>query len=88
MQVYRTKQFMKKYQKLTPDVRDRTDEALKQFMINPRHPSLHFEKLVGSSYRTIRVDQGRWRIVLRQTAGSEFDLVDVDRHKTVDRKYG
>jgi hypothetical protein len=43
--------------------------------------------LKGSEYRTIRVDRGRWRIV-RRGSGSEFDLVDVDRHDAVDSKYG
>jgi hypothetical protein len=55
---------------------------------NPRHPGLHFEKMIGSSYRTIRVDQGRWRIVIRDLKGSTYELVDVDRHKNVDRNYG
>lgn len=71
------------------DVQDRVLEALKLFHSNPRHPSLHFEKLKGTgSYRTIRVDRGRWRIVLRDRGHDEYDLVDMGRHDYVDRNYG
>ncbi|MDE1159188.1 MAG: hypothetical protein PW791_13145 [Neorhizobium sp.] len=56
-------------------------------MENPRHPGLHFEKLKGSAYRTIRPDRGKYRIVLRGD-GTSFELVDVDRHDIVDRRYG
>jgi mRNA-degrading endonuclease RelE of RelBE toxin-antitoxin system len=83
-----TKNFERAYGKLAPQVRDRIDEALRQFEENPRHPSLHFEKLKGSSYRTIRVDRKRYRIVLRDADDGVLELVDVDQHKTVDRKYG
>jgi mRNA-degrading endonuclease RelE of RelBE toxin-antitoxin system len=82
-----TPRFVRAYKKLPPGVQQAVDEALRRFMENPRHPALHFEKLSGSKYRTIRVDRGTWRIVLRGTGG-EFDLVDVDIHKTVDAKYG
>jgi hypothetical protein len=56
-------------------------------MVDPRHPGLHFEKLSGSEYRTIRPVRGAWRIVLRGQ-GDLYELVDVDTHKLVDRKYG
>ena len=79
--------FKKARLKAPNDVRSRADEALRKFIENPRHPSLHFEKLKGSDYRTIRVDQGRWRIVLRGEHG-DFELVDLDRHEVVDQKYG
>ncbi len=79
---------MKAYAKLTADVRDGVDDALSRFFVNPRHPSLHFEKLIGSKYRTIRVDRGRWRIVMRDLGRSNYELVDVDRHQNIDRNYG
>ena len=87
MEVVQTSRFKRAYKKLENDVQRAVDAALEQFIDNPRHPALHFEKLSGSKYRTIRVDQGRWRIVLRGS-GSSFELVDVDRHKRVDSKYG
>lgn len=87
MRLTKTPRFERAFRKLPSDVQDATQEALRRFMANPRHPALHFEKMKGSDYRTIRVDRGRWRIVLRGS-GSDFDLVDVDRHKKTDAKYG
>ncbi|MEA2951784.1 MAG: hypothetical protein QOJ96_1304 [Alphaproteobacteria bacterium] len=62
VRITRTKGFLKAYAKLTSDVQDRVDIALRQFVANPRHPGLHFEKY--KTYRTLRVDQGRWRIAI------------------------
>ena len=89
-----TTKFIKAYKGLSPDMRQRVDAALRKFTENPRHPGLHFEKLQGSAYRTIRPDRKMYRIVLRdsevreETEGEVYDLVDVDRHAVVDRKYG
>jgi hypothetical protein len=52
---------------------------------NPRHPGLHFEKY--KTYRTLRVDQGRWRIAIRDLGDSHYELLDVDRHDRIDRRY-
>jgi len=79
--------FKKARAKLPDDVRTAVDEALRTFMKDPRHPALHFEKLTNSEYRTIRVDRKKWRIAMRGDGG-EFELVDVDRHDKIDRKYG
>ena len=87
MRLTKTPRFERAFKKLPAGVQDAALEALRRFMSDPRHPSLHFEKMKGRDYRTIRVDRGRWRIVLRG-AGAEFDLVDVDRHKKTDNKYG
>lgn len=87
MQLTATPRFKKRYDGLPVDLRERVDAALRRFMENPRHPSLHFEKLSGSDFRTIRVDRKKWRIVLRGE-GAVFDLVDVDTHSSVDSKYG
>lgn len=82
-----TPRFDRAYRKLTDETKGGVNDAIRQFYADPRHPGLHFEKLKGSKYRTIRVDRGRWRIVLRG-AGEEFELVDIDRHDAVDRNYG
>lgn len=87
MKIFATTRFKRAYGSLPDDVQRLVDKALTQFMENPRHPSLHFEKMQGSDYRTIRPDRGKYRIVLRGDGG-EFDLVDVDRHGVVDRRYG
>lgn len=88
VQLTPTARFKSAYKKLTDDVRERVDDAIRQFYANPRHPGLHFEKLIGSEYRTIRVDRGRWRVVLREIESQHYELVDVDRHKAIDRNYG
>jgi hypothetical protein len=61
------------------------DIALTQFVTNPRHPGLHFEKY--KTYRTLRVDQGRWRIAIRDLGNRNYELVDVDHHDRIDRRY-
>ncbi len=48
---------------------------------------MHFEKLSGSPYRTIRVDRNH-RIVLYELEGDLFELVDVGSHDYVDRNFG
>lgn len=83
--ITRTKGFLKAYAKLTPVIQDRVDIALRQFVANPRHPGLHFEKY--KTYRTLRVDQGRWRIAIRDLGESHYELLDVDRHDRIDRRY-
>jgi hypothetical protein len=83
--ITRTKGFLKAYAKLTSDVQDRVDIALRQFVANPRHPGLHFEKY--KTYRTLRVDQGRWRIAIRDLGNSQYELLAVDRHDRIDRRY-
>lgn len=87
MQLTPSLRFTRAYKALPHEAKEQVQKALRLFMENPRHPGLHFEKLKGSDYRTIRPDRGKYRIVLRGE-GTMFELVDVDRHEIVDRKYG
>lgn len=87
MHLIPTPRFTRAYKALPEEAKEQVKKALAQFLENPRHPSLHFEKLKGSDYRTIRPNRGKYRIVLRG-GGPEVELVDVDRHEIVDRKYG
>lgn len=87
MQLSASPRFTRAYKALPQEAKETVQKALRLFMENPRHPGLHFEKLKSSNYRTIRPDRGKYRIVLRGE-GSSFELVDVDRHEVVDRKYG
>jgi mRNA-degrading endonuclease RelE of RelBE toxin-antitoxin system len=87
LQLSPTPRFTRAYKALPQEAKDSVQKAIRQFMENPRHPGLHFEKLKGSAYRTIRPDRGKYRIVLRGD-GTSFELVDVDRHDIVDRRYG
>jgi len=38
-------------------------------------------------FRTLRVDQGRWRIAIRDLGNKNYKLVDADRHDRIDRRY-
>lgn len=60
-------------------------KALKLFKENPKHPSLHLEKLGGSKLWTIRIDQ-RNRIFFSWIDESTVLLIDVDKHDKY-RKY-
>jgi hypothetical protein len=34
-----------------------------------------------------RFDRGRWRIAIRDLGDSHYELLDVDRHDRIDRRY-
>ena len=84
--LFRSNRFKRSYQKLTTEHRAAVDETLKRFEADPRHAGLHFEKLKGSDYRTIRFSLGM-RIILKGGDGNRFDLIDVGPHPVADR-YG
>lgn len=79
--------FVKALRALGHEQRKRAEKSLLLMVDNPRHPSLHFEKL-SSGVRTIRVDRN-FRIVLKEVAGEgdTFDLLDVDTHTKVYQRY-
>jgi mRNA-degrading endonuclease RelE of RelBE toxin-antitoxin system len=78
--------FEKDLKALDSMQRERVQRALRLFLADPRHPSLHFEKLRGHDrLHTIRFSRGE-RIFLRATA--EGDLFELDRlgpHDLYDR---
>lgn len=85
MELRPSRRFEKAYKTLSLPVGKRVRKSLKQFLTNPRHPSLHFEKL-SSGYRTIRVDLN-FRIVLREAEGG-FELIDIATHTKAYADYG
>lgn len=82
-----TARFDKAMRHLGPTQRKRAAKSLAQFVENPRHPSLHFEKLSGSDYCTIRVERN-FRIVLKDLGGDLYELLDIGSHDYVYRQYG
>ena len=82
-----TPKFEKALKALGHKERRRAGKSLQQFVENPRHPSLHFEKLGGSDYCTIRVDRN-FRIALKDLGNDVYELLDVGSHKYIDRVYG
>ena len=61
--------------------------SLLKFMENSRNPGLNFEKVKGTTYCTIRCNQGD-RIALRRVETEHYEVVDVGGHDYIYRKYG
>ena len=68
---------------LPKEARAKLPKFFCEFITNPRHPSLHFEKITGAARRDIykcRLDQ-YWRIIVKEIRrGSTYTLVCVGRH--------
>lgn len=62
-------------------------KALRLFMADTRHGKLNFEKVKGTDYATIRMNQGD-RIVLKRLHGHHYAVVDLGSHDYTYRKYG
>ena len=63
-------------------------KTLRLLLANPRHPSLHLEKLQNSKIWSIRIDRGN-RIFLVRINASALLLVDIgshDRYKSINKK--
>jgi hypothetical protein len=84
VRITRTKGFLKAYAKLTPDVQDRVDIALRQFVANPRHPGCTSKNTKPvAPCASIRAAG----IAIRDLGNSHYELLDVDRHDRIDRRY-
>jgi plasmid maintenance system killer protein len=63
--------------------RERAAKAIRQFDANPRHPSLHFERLQGHKNRfSIRISRSH-RAILQCVEGEgteTYELLDVSVH--------
>ena len=56
------------------------DEALRLFVRNPNHPSLHLEKLRSSEVWTIRIDQGNRLFFIWSNSGDTAIFFFVGPH--------
>jgi hypothetical protein len=83
----RSASFEKAIRRLGPEQAKRAAKSLTQFLENPRHPHLHFERLGGTPYLTIKADNN-FRIIMRESGKDVFDLVDVVDHNTMKQQYG
>lgn len=81
-----TKRFEKAATALGPQERERAQKSIKQFLQNPRHPSLNFEKL-STGFHTIRVDLN-FRIAMRKESADCYEFVDVDSHVNIYNRWG
>lgn len=68
MKVSYSKNFLKQYSKLTPDLQKKTDERIIVWQNNPLDPLLHNHALKGkySKYRSINIT-GDYRAIYIQT---------------------
>ena len=64
MIIRRSNAFLRDYQKLPTEVRDRVDKQLHLLFENFRHPSLRLKKLVGTDIFEIRITKG-YRLTFR-----------------------
>lgn len=80
-----TERFLKLYQKLPHEIRRRADKQMQLLLENPRHPSLRFHKMKGStSYWEIRITM-HYRIVF-QINGDKYVLTAIGSHDILDKR--
>ena len=71
MRSRRSPQFRKLFRDLPPDIKSQAYAAYRLFVLDPRHPSLHFKKLhdnlysvrVGSHYRALGITENSSLII-------------------------
>lgn len=83
----KSNRFHKDYDKLTHELRDRTDQALQDLARSPRPPGIRFEKLKGESdpdVYTIHVT-GNYKVSFEIIKGSTAWLRRVGTHDLIDR---
>ena len=80
------KELREELKALDATQRDRVQRALRLFVLDPRHPSLHFEKLRGHDrLYSIRFSRGD-RIILRATVEPDlFEMHRIGPHDLYDR---
>lgn len=69
----------KKFLKHNSHLFQKTVKALSLLSLNPRHPSLHLEKLSGSEIWTVRIDRGN-RLFFSFLDDKTILLLDIVKH--------
>ena len=69
----------KKFLKNNRSLLNKTIKTISLFVSNPKHPSLNLEKLKGSKYWTIRIDQAN-RIFFYWINESTAIFMDIGKH--------
>jgi hypothetical protein len=83
-----SKRFEKALKKLDKQSTQHAIEALTNFVSDPKHPGLNFEKVQGKPGQfTIRTNGGN-RICLSRTGRQQYVVVDVGTHDYIYKKYG
>lgn len=80
-------QFKAALKKLPPDRQKKAANALKTFLENPDHPSLHRHRFQsGMNLWTIRSGGRGDRIILEHIADDVFEVLDIGAHDKVYRR--
>jgi hypothetical protein len=78
--------FWKLYRKLPVEVRRAAQEAYRQFLADPSHPSLHFERLFNNPlYWSVRITRNHRAVGILQ--GDTITWVWIGDHKAFDRAF-
>ncbi|HAF13038.1 MAG TPA: hypothetical protein DCK93_18245 [Blastocatellia bacterium] len=64
-----TASFWRAYRALTPEIQTEARKAYQLWTVNPRHPSLHFER--KGDYWSVRITRG-WRALAREHEGTFY----------------
>ncbi|PIR75753.1 MAG: type II toxin-antitoxin system mRNA interferase toxin, RelE/StbE family [Candidatus Magasanikbacteria bacterium CG10_big_fil_rev_8_21_14_0_10_43_9] len=81
MTILITKEFKKRYKKLSPSIQAKAEKQEQLFRTNPFHPSLHTEKLNPKKREvwSIRIDK-KYRIIFRFIDGETILFLTVGPH--------
>jgi len=77
-----TKRFNKEYKKFVKNNLQRAESIVKAidlFVKDPKHPSLHIEKLEGTGIWSMRIDRGN-RIFFLWTDENTVLFIDIGHH--------
>ena len=58
MRIIQSRQYIRDTKKLPADIYVRSIETVRQFVKNPRHPSLHTKRMKGTGIFELRVSKG------------------------------
>ncbi len=81
-----SEEFWNLYRNLRPHIRRAAREGYRKFRANPAHPSLHLERLRGSSRAwSVRVTLDYRAVALRR--GDDWTWIWIGSHKEFDHRF-
>jgi len=81
---YASDAFWNAYNKLPPEIQELADRCFALLKENPRHPSLHFKKLEGTTWWSVRVGS-HYRALAKQV-GADMQWRWIGTHAEYDRR--
>lgn len=87
MRVRPTGAFLRSLKRLSKSDAEDATSALERFLVDPQQKSLNFERVKSrKGYFTIRANYSI-RVLLRQVAPQEFEIVAVGNHDYIYERY-